>query len=163
MWSYRATAAAVAPILCVWLNDLLAGHQTKLSQREHHLAAAAAGRRALLVKASTTLYSAVRAGAQHTDKKHVQNSLTNITTYKDFFRTCNVLPFSCIHLALWRPLQRQGKRPKVHAKQKGFKNFFNYIGVYFVHHRFLLTLLFLPFLSCFHRNKLWIKFGMNLG
>ena len=40
---------------------------------------------------------------------------------KEFFRTCNVLPFSCTHLALWR----QGKRPKVHAKQKGFKNFFN--------------------------------------
>ena len=39
---------------------------------------------------------------------------------KDFFRTWNVLPFSCTHLALWR----QGKRPKVHAKQKGFKNFF---------------------------------------
>ena len=40
----------------------------------------------------------------------------------EFFRTCNILPFSCTHLALWR---RQGKRPKVHAKQKGFKNFFN--------------------------------------
>ena len=40
---------------------------------------------------------------------------------KEFFRTCNVLPFSCTHLALWR----QGKRPKVHAKQKGFKNFFS--------------------------------------
>ena len=38
---------------------------------------------------------------------------------KDFFRTCNVLPFSCTYLAL-----RQGKRSKVHAKQKGFKNFF---------------------------------------
>ena len=37
------------------------------------------------------------------------------------FRTCNVLPFSCTHLALWR--ERQGKRPEVHAKQKGFKNF----------------------------------------
>ena len=33
---------------------------------------------------------------------------------KESFRTCNVLPFSCTHLAL-----RQGKRPKVHAKQKG--------------------------------------------
>ena len=30
----------------------------------------------------------------------------------EFFRTCNILPFSCTHLALWR---RQGKRPKVHA------------------------------------------------
>ena len=39
---------------------------------------------------------------------------------KEFFRTCNVLPFSCTHLALW-----QVKRPKVHAKQKGFKNFFS--------------------------------------
>jgi hypothetical protein len=29
------------------------------------------------------------------------------------------LPFRCTHLA-----KRQGKRPKVHAKQKGFKNFF---------------------------------------
>ena len=26
---------------------------------------------------------------------------------KEFFRTCNVFPFSCTHLALW-----QGKRPK---------------------------------------------------
>ena len=42
---------------------------------------------------------------------------------KEFFRTCNVLPFSCTHLALWRG-KGQGKRPKVHAKQKGFKNFF---------------------------------------
>ena len=41
---------------------------------------------------------------------------------KDFFRTCHVLPFNCTHLAL----QRQGKRPKVHEKQKGFKNFFRY-------------------------------------
>ena len=40
---------------------------------------------------------------------------------KEVFRTCNVLPFSCTHLALW-----QGKRPKVHAKQKGFKNFFRF-------------------------------------
>ena len=38
-----------------------------------------------------------------------------IKTVKEFFRTCNVLPFSCTHL---------GKRSKVHAKQKGFKNFF---------------------------------------
>ena len=30
------------------------------------------------------------------------------------------MPFSCTHLAI----QRQGKRPKVHAKQKGIKNFF---------------------------------------
>ena len=34
---------------------------------------------------------------------------------KEFFRTCNVLPFSCTHLALWREVH---KRPKVHAKQK---------------------------------------------
>ena len=47
----------------------------------------------------------------------------NIPICKEVFRTCNVLPFSCTHLALWR--QRQGKRPKVHAKQKGFKNFFS--------------------------------------
>ena len=45
---------------------------------------------------------------------------------KEFFRTCNVLPFSCTHLALW---VRQGKRPKVHAKQKGFKNFFRTHGI----------------------------------
>ena len=32
---------------------------------------------------------------------------------KEFFRTCNVLPFSCTHLALVR-----GKRPQVHTKQK---------------------------------------------
>ena len=37
---------------------------------------------------------------------------------KEFFRTCNVLPFSFV--------ERQGKRPKVHAKQKGSKNFFNH-------------------------------------
>ena len=43
---------------------------------------------------------------------------------KEFFRTCNVLPFSCTHLALWRG-KEQGKRPKVHAKQKRFKNFFS--------------------------------------
>jgi hypothetical protein len=43
---------------------------------------------------------------------------------KEFFRTFNVLPFSCTHLALWR-----GKRPKVHAKQKGFKNFFTSNGI----------------------------------
>ena len=49
---------------------------------------------------------------------------------KEFFRTCNVLPFSCTHLALWS-LQRQGKRPKVHAKQKGFKNFFSRSSLYF--------------------------------
>ena len=42
---------------------------------------------------------------------------------KEVFRTCNVLPFiSCTHLALWR---RQGKRPKVHEKEKGSKNFFS--------------------------------------
>ena len=35
----------------------------------------------------------------------------------NFFRTCNILPFSCTHLALWR---RQGKR---------FKNFFILRGV----------------------------------
>ena len=48
----------------------------------------------------------------------------NLPPTKEFFRTCNVLPFSCTHLALRRPT-RQGKRPKVHAKQKGFKNFFS--------------------------------------
>ena len=42
---------------------------------------------------------------------------------KEFFRTCNVLPFSYTHLALWR-----GKRPKVHVKHKGFKNFFRLWG-----------------------------------
>ena len=35
----RRASAAVAPILCVWLNDLLAGHQTKLSQRAPSLPA----------------------------------------------------------------------------------------------------------------------------
>jgi hypothetical protein len=45
---------------------------------------------------------------------------------KEFFRTCNVLPFSCTHLALWRG-KEQGKRPKVHAKQKGSKNFFSLV------------------------------------
>ena len=43
---------------------------------------------------------------------------------KEVFKTCNVLPFSCTHLALWRGIQWQGKRPEVHAKQKEFKNFF---------------------------------------
>ena len=33
--------------------------------------------------------------------------------FKEFFRTSNVLPFSCTHLAL----QRQGKKPKVHKKK----------------------------------------------
>ena len=47
---------------------------------------------------------------------------------KEVFRTCNVLPFSCTHLALWR--ERQGKRPKVHEKQKGYKNFFNLILIF---------------------------------
>ena len=45
---------------------------------------------------------------------------------KDFFRTFNVLSFSRTHLALWRGKKGQGKRPKVHAKQKGIKNFFSY-------------------------------------
>ena len=33
------------------------------------------------------------------------------TTYttKEFFRTCNVLPFSCTHLALWRGKAYKGK------------------------------------------------------
>ena len=39
---------------------------------------------------------------------------------KEFFRTCNVLPFSFV--------ERQGKRPKVHAKQKGSKNFFSSVS-----------------------------------
>ena len=39
---------------------------------------------------------------------------------KEFFRTCNVLPFSCTHLALWR-----GKGKVKDPKQKGFKNFFS--------------------------------------
>ena len=39
---------------------------------------------------------------------------------KIFLETCDVLPFSCTHLASWR-----GERPKVHAKQKGFTNFFS--------------------------------------
>ena len=33
---------------------------------------------------------------------------------------------SCTHLALW--IGRQVKRPEVHAKQKGFKNFFRCTG-----------------------------------
>ena len=36
---------------------------------------------------------------------------------KEFFRTCNVLPFICTHFV-------EGKKTKVHAKQKGFKRFF---------------------------------------
>ena len=48
---------------------------------------------------------------------------------KDFFRTCNVLPFSCTHLALWRGKERQGKRPEVHAKQKGIKNFITQLTI----------------------------------
>ena len=62
-----------------------------------------------------------------TEKVNSQNkcySKKNMRQIKEVFRTCNVLPFSCTHLALWRG-QRQGKRPKVHAKQKGFKNFVN--------------------------------------
>ena len=50
----------------------------------------------------------------------------NLTASR-FYRTCNVLPFSCTYLALWR----EGKRPKVHAKQKGFKNFFILGGIIF--------------------------------
>ena len=38
---------------------------------------------------------------------------------KEVFRTCNVLPFSCTHLPL---CTKARKRPKVHGKQKGFKN-----------------------------------------
>ena len=33
-------------------------------------------------------------------KVHVQNKCTIYVTDKEFFRTCNVLPFSCTHLAL---------------------------------------------------------------
>ena len=43
-----------------------------------------------------------------------QNNTITRAIPKDFFRTCNVLPFSCTHLALWRG----------NTKQKGFKNFF---------------------------------------
>ena len=57
-------------------------------------------------------------------KSEFDTFLINSYLHKEFFRTCNILPFSCTHLALWRHLQRHGKRPKVHAKQKGFKNFF---------------------------------------
>ena len=49
--------------------------------------------------------------------------------FKEVFRTCNVLPFSCTHLALC-------KRPEVHAKQKGFKNFFSQSCIF---PRWLLT------------------------
>ena len=41
---------------------------------------------------------------------------------KEFFRTCNVLPFSCTHLVLWRG-KRQGKRPQVTCKTKRIKEF----------------------------------------
>ena len=47
---------------------------------------------------------------------------------KEVFRTCNVLPFSCTHLALWRGKVKD--LPKVHAKQKGFKNFFTTFVLY---------------------------------
>jgi hypothetical protein len=35
--------------------------------------------------------------------------------YKEFFRTCNVLPFSCTHLALWRG---KVKDPRYMQKKK---------------------------------------------
>ena len=41
---------------------------------------------------------------------------------KDFFRICNVLPFSCTHLALWRV-----KDPR-YMQKKVFKNFFTSRG-----------------------------------
>jgi hypothetical protein len=34
--------------------------------------------------------------------KSVQKCPINSPKGKEFFRTCNVLPFSCTHLALWR-------------------------------------------------------------
>ena len=54
-------------------------------------------------------------------------------TPKEVVRTCNVLPFSCTHLALWR-----GKKPKVLAKQKGFKNFFRLFDMKKCHDFFLI-------------------------
>ena len=57
-----------------------------------------------------------------------------IEEVKAVFRACNVLPFRYTHLALWR----QDKRPKVHAKQKGFKNFFS--TIYYSNLKYILTL-----------------------
>jgi hypothetical protein len=42
---------------------------------------------------------------------------------KEVFRTCNVLPFSCTHLALWRG-KGKVKDPRYMQKQKGFENLF---------------------------------------
>ena len=49
---------------------------------------------------------------------------TNARATKYFFRTCNVLPFICTHLALWGKLKDPRYNDSVHAKQKWFKNFF---------------------------------------
>ena len=57
-------------------------------------------------------------------KSEFDTFLINSYLHKEFFRTCNILPFSCTHLALWRHLQRQSKRPKEQKKKKGFINFF---------------------------------------
>ena len=58
------------------------------------------------------------------DAATITYTVNKAASGKDFFRTCNVLPFSCTHFALWRGKEEgQGKRPEVHAKQKGFKNF----------------------------------------
>jgi hypothetical protein len=37
---------------------------------------------------------------------------------KEFFRTCNVLPFSCTHLALWRTYKGKVKDPRYMQKKK---------------------------------------------
>ena len=36
------------------------------------------------------------------DSEFVKTCHEHVNALKDFFRTCNVLPFSCTHLALWR-------------------------------------------------------------
>jgi hypothetical protein len=37
---------------------------------------------------------------------------------KEFFRTCNVLPFSCTHLALWRGIGRRAETVAYHLREK---------------------------------------------
>ena len=48
------------------------------------------------------LDSAVELSPMEGKKKFFKISFVHLVHHKDFFRTCNVLPFSCTHLALWR-------------------------------------------------------------
>ena len=54
-------------------------------------------------------------------KYTMQNELPKLGLKLKYF----LEPAMFCHLAVLLYLQRQGKRPKVHAKQKGFKNFFS--------------------------------------